>query len=82
MNPEALDLTGWRLLDGKGRPQALSGVIEPEETRRIEITHSDPNGMQLTNSGGWILLYEGDQRRAAVEYGKAAEGRIFEFPQR
>jgi poly(U)-specific endoribonuclease len=81
VNPDPLDLTGWRLLDAKGRPEPLSGSIASQETRRIEITRTDPNGMQLANSGGWIMLYEGTNRRAAVQYGRAGEGRVFEFPQ-
>lgn len=43
------------------------------------ISRLDATAMQLSNSGGWILLFENGQRRAAVQYGKAQQDEIFEF---
>lgn len=76
---QALDLTAWRLTDQQGRPQALQGTLAAGETRRVEVTRADPQGMQLRNAGGWILLFEGEQRRAAVRYERASEGEICDF---
>lgn len=79
VNPEGLDLTGWRLVDQHQRGQELSGTIASGETLRIDVTRDDPQSLQLSNSGGWIMLFEGAERRAAVQYGRAREGVIVEF---
>lgn len=76
---QPMDLSGWKLTDQRGRPQPLEGTLAAGETRRFDITRTDPNGMQLRNAGGWILLFERDQRRAAVQYQNAAEGKVCEF---
>jgi poly(U)-specific endoribonuclease len=79
MTAQPLDLSVWRLADQQGRPQPLEGSLAAGETKRCDITRADPNGMQLRNAGGWILLFERDQRRAAVRYERAAEGEVREF---
>ena len=79
VNPEDLDLDGWRLADQENRSLALGGVLASGETRRIELSRDRPDSVQLKNSGGWILLIEGNQRRAAVRYGRADQGKIFKF---
>lgn len=76
---EAIDLSDWHLADNKGRKQLLSGTLGDKETQQIMISRLDATAMQLSNSGGWILLFENGQRRAAVQYGKAQQDEIFEF---
>ena len=76
---ETIDLVGWRLADQEGRPFALSGTLAAGATLRVVVRTPEPTGMQLRNAGGWVLLYEGEQRRAAVRYAKAAEGEIVVF---
>jgi hypothetical protein len=73
------DLAEWRLKDDKGRVQPLTGSLAPEETLRIELTRANEQAMMLSNKGGWILLFQGDNRRAAVRYTNANEGEIFTF---
>ena len=75
------DLAEWRLKDDKGRVQPLTGSLAPEETLRIELTRANEQAMMLSNKGGWILLFQGDNRRAAVRYTNAGEGEVFTFTQ-
>ena len=75
------DLAEWRLKDDKGRVQPLTGSLAPEETLRIELTRANEQAMMLSNKGGWILLFQGDSRRAAVRYTNAGEGEVFTFTQ-
>ena len=35
--------------------------------------------MQLGNNGGWILLFNGTERVAAVRYGAAQSERVISF---
>lgn len=79
VNVEDMDLTGWRLADQENRSLPLSGILASGETRRIELDRDRPDSVQLSNSGGWILLFEGQERRAAVRYGRASQGKIFKF---
>ena len=76
---EPIDLAGWRLTDQAGRPCPLGNVLAPGDTARVVVRTADPTGMQLRNSGGWVLLMEGEQRRAAVRYDRAPEGGIVDF---
>ena len=78
ISTEDFDLSAWRMRDRLGRSQAMSGVLAAGQTRQFVLDRS-PGGMQLGNAGGWILLFEGDQRRAAVRYGQAAQGQVFTF---
>lgn len=77
---EAVALDGWRLVDEQGRSYPLEGTLAPVVVRRFVTRAGDAGGgLQLANSGGWILLYEGEQRRAAVRYGRAGPGEIKSF---
>jgi len=76
---ENIDLAGWRLEDQSGRPCPLGGLLAPGDTSRVDVRTSDPAGMQLRNAGGWVLLFEDGQRRAAVRYDRAPEGGIVDF---
>jgi len=77
----SFDLTNWRLMDQKGRAQPMSGSISVGETRRIDLTRDGPNSMMLKNDpGGWILLFQGNTRRAAVRYDTyPREGEVIDF---
>lgn len=74
-----IELGNWRMTDGEGRLQALGGTIAGGDTRRIAITRLGTQAMLLGNDGGWILLFERNQRRAAVRYGRTGQDQIFEF---
>lgn len=73
------DLAEWRLTDDKQRAQPLAGLLAPGQTQRIAITRVNERAMMLSNKGGWILLFQANLRIAAVQYGRADEGRIFVF---
>jgi poly(U)-specific endoribonuclease len=77
----SFDLGNWRLMDQKGREQPMSGSLAAGETRRIDLTRDDANSMMLKNDPGvWILLFQGETRRAAVRYDTdPAQEEIFEF---
>lgn len=77
--PEAIDLASWRLDDERGRSFGLTGELAAGEVRRFVTRPEESGGLQLKNSGGWILLFEGTERRAAVRYGKAGQGRVKVF---
>ena len=53
-----LDLEGWKLSDGTGKPLALSGVLESGETIKINPRKrgSDGGSIVLTNTKGMIQL--------------------------
>ena len=74
-----LDLEAWFLADQNKRVYHLQGSLAPGDSLREDTRTDDPESMQLRNSGGWILLYEGDQRRAAVSYGRADQGEVIAF---
>ena len=74
-----LDLEAWFLADQNKRVHHLQGSLAPGDSLREDTRTDDPESMQLRNSGGWILLYEGDQRRAAVSYGRADQGEVIAF---
>lgn len=74
------DLSQWKLTDMLGRQEPMSGSIAPDETKKIELDRSNSNSMMLRNSGpGWVLLFEGTERRAAVQYPDPTEGKVYEF---
>lgn len=73
------DLSEWHLCDRNGRRRNLSGQLKPGETVKIELKRVNEKSMMLRNSGGWILLFEGDVRRAAVAYGSGREDKTIEF---
>jgi poly(U)-specific endoribonuclease len=73
------DLAEWRLSDEEGRIQRMSGALASGQTRRIDLTRANEQSMMLRNRGGWVLLFQGDVRRAAVRYPEADQGEIFTF---
>ena len=75
----SFDLSGWSLSDDLTRRLPLSGTIVPGEIKRIALTRVDNTSMMLRNSAGWILLFQGQIRRAAVKYSQPAENVVFDF---
>ena len=64
-------LDGWKIQDGEGRSQILSGVLATGELRTIALNHDD-GGPQLANKGGDIILLTADDAVAdRVGYGKS-----------
>jgi poly(U)-specific endoribonuclease len=75
----SFDLSEWSLSDDLNRRIRLSSSILPNETRRVMLERTDNNSMMLRNSAGWILLFQGMVRRAAVRYSLPAEDTVFDF---
>lgn len=76
---EVLSLDGWELRDRMGRPEALAGEIAPATTRRVVLSRTTSQSMQLGNKAGAISLHRGSELMALVTYARAAEGVIVEF---
>ena len=74
-----LNLDTWFLADQNKRVHRLHGMLAPGDTLHEDTRTTDPQSMQLRNSGGWILLYEADERRAAVSYDRAGQGEVISF---
>lgn len=75
----AFDLSDWSLADDLNRKLPLTGTIVPGEIQRIMLNRIDSTSMMLRNSAGWILLYQGTERRAAVKYTSPSENAVFDF---
>lgn len=73
------DLAAWRLTDRLGREQRMTGELAPGAVKRIILDRADHNSMMLKNGKGWILLFQGEIRRAAVQYLKSPSDQIVEF---
>lgn len=74
------DLSQWKLTDMLGRQEPLTGTITPGETKRITLTRSSQDSMMLRNSGpGWVVLFEGSERHAAVKYPHPTDGTVYRF---
>lgn len=73
------DLTSWSLCDRVGRRKQLEGKLAAGETLRVMLDRKSEASMKLRNGGGWILLFQGDVRRAAVKYGKSKESIVTRF---
>lgn len=74
------DLSEWKLTDMLGREESISGSIDPGQTKRIVLSRSNQDSMMLRNSGpGWVLLFEGNERRAAVKYPDPTSGNVYSF---
>ena len=73
------DMTKWHLSDQRGRKKSLMGELKPGQTLRVYLERVDQNSMMLKNAPGWILLFEGDERRAAVRYEKPQSEVIVDF---
>jgi poly(U)-specific endoribonuclease len=74
-----IPLDGWTLRDAQNRARPLSGTLGPDATTRVELTRDGASAMQLGNSGGWILLFQGTERIAAVPYGQAQNNQVINF---
>ena len=55
------------------------GKLAAGETIRVKLDRESEASMMLRNGGGWILLYEKDARRAAVEYDSSREAAVTNF---
>lgn len=75
------NLENWKLSDRAGRELKLSGELAAGETVRIMLERKNDNSMMLKNGDGWILLYQGAVRRAAVKYAKPQSEQVIEFEQ-
>ena len=53
---EALNVTGWRVLNREGDELALEGHIPPRAVRRFSL----PRGVPLSNRGGRIFLFNAE----------------------
>ena len=73
------DLSDWSLCDRVGRRKQLVGKLAAGETIRVKLDRESEASMMLRNGGGWILLYEKDARRAAVEYDSSREAAVTNF---
>ncbi len=72
-----IDLSGWKIQDGKGRNEVITGKIPPES--EIQIVFSGIS-IRLTNSGGSItLLNDRGKMVSEVSYSRASEGIPVEF---
>ncbi|WP_293096603.1 lamin tail domain-containing protein [Moorena sp. SIO3I6] len=77
---EAIDLTGWEMADKLGRPQLLSGILQPNEVKRFPITRLTQSDMHLSNKSGLITLRDRSSNQiATVKYSRARSGHIFQF---
>ncbi|MDJ0696845.1 lamin tail domain-containing protein [Mastigocoleus sp. MO_188.B34] len=77
---EVINLTGWQMEDRVGRPQALSGTLQPNEVKRFIVTRSTPDSMQMSNKSGLITLHDPNSEEVAtVRYSRASSGTIIEF---
>lgn len=41
----AISLTGWQMEDRVGRPQSLSGILQPNEVKRFTVSRSTPESI-------------------------------------
>ena len=75
-----IDLAGWEMGDRLGRPESLSGIIEPQQVIRFTVTRSSHHSMQLTNKPGKISVWDRESNQvAAVKYSKPRSGQIIAF---
>ena len=75
-----IDLTAWTMADQKNRRQILDGSLMPGERKIFDLVRENQASMQLSNSGGWILLFNGTSRIAAVRYpGGVGQGEVINF---
>lgn len=70
---EDLNLEGWTLSDTKRKALSLNGEIKAGESMRIQPLSKDGSeGVVLSNSGGTLVLADGNNRRIdSVKYGRA-----------
>ena len=59
LSPQTIDLSGWRLSDGKREPLILNNVLSDLTLSPGEAVRIQPlNPLMLSNQGGVIVLYE------------------------
>ena len=73
------DLSNWSLCDRNGRKMKLEGKLAAGKSAKVMLDRTDQNSMMLRNGGGWILLFQGDFRRAGVKYDGAGSDEIVNF---
>ncbi len=77
---EAIDLTGWDMVDKLDRPQLLSGILQPNEVKQFPITRLTQSSMHLSNKSGLITVRDRSSKEiATVTYSRARSGDIFQF---
>ncbi|NER29965.1 MAG: endoribonuclease [Symploca sp. SIO1C4] len=75
-----INLTGWEMQDKMGRPESLSGTLEPNEVKRFPVRRSSNSSMQMTNKSGLIAVFDNQlQQVATVKYSRANSGEIIQF---
>ena len=66
--------------DRVGRPEVLSGTLQPNEVKRFTVSRSTPDSMQMSNKSGLITLRDPNSEEVAmVRYSRASSGTIIEF---
>lgn len=76
----SIDLTGWEMQDRLGRPEPLSGTLEPNEIKRFPVRRSSNSSMQMTNKSGLIAVFDNQsQQVATVKYSRANSGAVIQF---
>jgi poly(U)-specific endoribonuclease len=73
------DLSEWSLADKTGRRIKLAGTLRVGESITVSLSRDGNQSMMLANKSGWILLFQGNIRRAAVKYTKAASDATIYF---
>lgn len=73
------DLAQWSLADKTGRTMKLAGCLKAGQTITIKLNRLDKQSMMLSNRSGWIILHQGQIRRAAVKYDNARTNQTIEF---
>lgn len=73
------DLSQWSLCDQSGRKKQLEGKLGAGETIKVMLDRDGESSMMLRNGGGWILLFQDQNRRAAVKYGRSQSAKRTEF---
>ncbi|MGB0653066.1 MAG: lamin tail domain-containing protein [Thermoplasmatota archaeon] len=71
--PLVVDLTGWMLVDNRGRTHALDGLtLLPEGLSKVLLDGHPFTGAQLANSGGYLELRDPTgEVEDRVRYGNA-----------
>ncbi len=68
LEPIAMDLTGWKLIDQQGRTKTLSGKLKSGETKVLKGT-AGLAPVRLPNTSGLLTLFHKDGRRVdRVDY--------------
>lgn len=73
------DLENWSLCDRAGRKKSLSGKLKSGDSVKVMLDRESDRSMMLRNGGGWILLFQGDVRRAGVKYAGSGSDEVTRF---